>query len=102
EAGRLWRQLAQECGEDIGLVETGVTYLAGSDRELADFGDFMKLAAAHDLDTRLLDGDETARLIPGMARKFAGAMTTPSDMRAEPWLAVPALARLAARKGAKI
>ncbi|MGN6303284.1 MAG: FAD-dependent oxidoreductase, partial [Mesorhizobium sp.] len=28
EAGRLWRQLAEECGEDIGLVETGVTYLA--------------------------------------------------------------------------
>jgi glycine/D-amino acid oxidase-like deaminating enzyme len=37
-----------------------------------------------------------------MARTFAGAMTTPSDMRAEPWLAVPALARLAARKGATI
>ncbi|QDC01889.1 FAD-binding oxidoreductase [Mesorhizobium sp. 8] len=102
EAGRLWRQLAEECGEDIGLVETGVTYLAETDKELAGFDDFMRLAAAHDLDTRLLDGSETAKLIPGMARKFAGAMTTPSDMRAEPWLAVPALARLAARKGATI
>lgn len=29
-------------------------------------------------------------------------MTTPSDMRAEPWLAVPALARLAARLGVTI
>ncbi|THF58874.1 NAD(P)/FAD-dependent oxidoreductase [Ollibium composti] len=102
EAGRLWRQLAGECGEDIGLVETGVTYLAETDKEFAGFEDFMGLAAAHDLDTRLLDGSETAKLIPGMARKFAGAMTTPSDMRAEPWLAVPALARLAARKGATI
>ncbi|MGN6534781.1 MAG: NAD(P)/FAD-dependent oxidoreductase [Mesorhizobium sp.] len=102
EAGRLWRQLAEECGEDIGLVETGVTYLAETDKELAGFDDFMRLAAAHDLDTRLLDGADTAKLIPGMARSFAGAMTTPSDMRAEPWLAVPALARLAARKGATI
>jgi glycine/D-amino acid oxidase-like deaminating enzyme len=102
EAGRLWRQLAEECGEDIGLVETGVTYLAETDKELAGFDDFMRLAAAHDLDTRLLDGTGTAKLIPGMARPFAGAMTTPSDMRAEPWLEVPALARLAARKGATI
>ncbi|MGN6143904.1 MAG: NAD(P)/FAD-dependent oxidoreductase [Mesorhizobium sp.] len=102
EAGRLWRQLAEECGEDIGLVETGVTYLAETDKELAGFDDFMRLAAAHDLDTRLLDGADTAKLIPGMARSFAGAMTTPSDMRAEPWLAVPALARLAARKGATL
>lgn len=102
EAGRLWWQLAEQCGEDIGLQQTGVTYLAGSDKEMAGFEDFMKIAAIHDLDTRLLDGGETANLVKGMARGFAGAMTTPSDMRAEPWLAVPALARLAARKGVTI
>lgn len=102
EAGRLWRQLAEECGEDIGLRQTGVTYLASSDKEMEGFQAFMKVAAAYELDTRLLDGDETARLIGGISRRFAGAMTTPSDMRAEPWLAVPALARLAASKGARL
>ncbi|TPN04118.1 FAD-binding oxidoreductase [Mesorhizobium sp. B2-1-3] len=102
EAFRLWRQLAEECGEDIGLDQTGVTYLANSDKDMAGFEEFMKIAAIHGLDTRLLDADETAKLIKGMSRKFKGAMTTPSDMRAEPWLAVPALARLAVRKGAKI
>jgi glycine/D-amino acid oxidase-like deaminating enzyme len=102
EAIRLWRQLAEECGEDIGLNQTGVTYLANSDKDMAGFDAFMKIAAIHDLDTRLLDADETAKLIKGMSRKFKGAMTTPSDMRAEPWLAVPALARLAVRKGVKI
>ncbi|ESX97082.1 FAD-binding oxidoreductase [Mesorhizobium sp. LNJC403B00] len=102
EAIRLWRQLAEECGEDIGLTQTGVTYLANTDKDMAGFEAFMKIAATHALDTRLLDADETAALIKGMSRKFKGAMTTPSDMRAEPWLAVPALARLAARKGVKI
>lgn len=102
EAIRLWRQLAEECGEDIGLTQTGVTYLANSDKDMAGFEAFMKIAAIHALDTRLLDADETAKLIKGMSRKFKGAMTTPSDMRAEPWLAVPALARLAVRKGVKI
>lgn len=102
EACRLWRQLAEECGEDIGLSRTGVTYLANSDKEMAGFEEFMKVAAAHGLDTRLLDAGETANLFKGMSRRFAGAMTTPSDMRAEPWVAVPALARLAVRKGVKI
>lgn len=102
EAIRLWRELAEECGEDIGLTQTGVTYLAKTDKDMAGFEAFMKIAATHALDTRLLDADETAALIKGMSRKFKGAMTTPSDMRAEPWLAVPAFARLAVRKGVKI
>ncbi len=102
EASGHWRQLAEECGEDIGLTQTGVTYLAESDREMARFENFMKIAAAHQIDTRLLNSQETASLIKGMSRSFKGAMTTPSDMRAEPWVAVPALARLAARKGVKI
>lgn len=102
EAQRLWRQLAEECGEDIGLTQTGVTYLARTDKEMADFAKFLKIAEAHGVDTRLLDGGETAKLIPAMSRSFKGAMTTPSDMRAEPWVAVPALARLAARQGVTI
>jgi glycine/D-amino acid oxidase-like deaminating enzyme len=102
EACRLWQQLAEECGEDIGLRQTGVTYLARTDKDMAKFARFIQLAAAHDLDTRLLDGAEVAARSGGMARTYAGAMTTPSDMRAEPWLAVPALARLAARKGVRI
>ncbi|AZO75166.1 MAG: FAD-binding oxidoreductase [Mesorhizobium sp.] len=102
EASRHWRQLAEECGEDIGLKQTGVTYLASSDRQMAGFDKFIKIAAAHEIDTRLLNARETAGLIKGMSRSFKGAMTTPSDMRAEPWLAMPALARLAARNGVKI
>lgn len=102
EAQRLWRQLAEECGEDIGLQRTGVTYLARTDKEMTGFAKFLKIAQAHDVNTRLLDQGETARLIPAMSRSFKGAMTTPSDMRAEPWVAVPALARLAARQGVTI
>lgn len=102
EALRLWKQLAEDSGEDIGLTQTGVTYLARHDSEMEGFADFVTLAAAHGVDTRLMDADETATFIPGMSRRFKGAMTTPSDMRAEPWVAVPALARLAAREGVTI
>ncbi|NDV01211.1 NAD(P)/FAD-dependent oxidoreductase [Pseudoroseicyclus tamaricis] len=102
EARRLWAELARQSGEDIGLRQSPVTYLARKARELEDFAEFAALAKAHGLDTRLLDAAETRAFMPGMSRGYLGAMTTPSDMRAEPWLAVRALARLAVREGAVI
>src|SRR5690606_25605186 len=102
EAARLWTQLAQECGEDIGLRQTGVTYLASTDKELAEFDAFIRIAAAHGMDTHMLGTSDIAGRIKGMSGAFKGAMITPSDMRAEPSLAVPALARLARRKGVTI
>ena len=45
---------------------------------------------------------EVAKAFPGLAGTYAGALTTLSAMRAEPWVAVPALAALAAREGVKI
>jgi len=102
EAHRLWQQLAEECGEDIGLRQTGVTYLARTDKEMDDFVRFLKIAEVHGVDTRLLNSNEAAGLIPTMARPFKGGLTTASDMRAEPWVAVPALARMAAREGLTI
>ena len=102
EARRLWRQLAGECREDIGLRETGITYLAQNDKEMAAFAEFVALAGSAGVDTRLLDPAEAARLIPDMSRRYKGGMTTPSDMRAEPSLAVPAIARMAAEEGVTI
>ena len=102
EARRHWMQLSQECGEEIGLQQTGVTYLARTDREMEEFAAFVSLARDHEVDTRLVDADGVGTLMPGISRRYRGAMTTPSDMRAEPWLAVPALARLAVRTGVTV
>ena len=100
EFRRLWQQLAAEAGEDIGLTQGGVAYLARGPRDMQAFAEWLPNAAAHGLDTRLLDADETAALIPWAPHwPPPGGLVTPSDLRAEPWLAVPALARLAAREG---
>ena len=69
---------------------------------MAAFAEFVALAGSLGVDTRLLDPAETARLIPGMSRRYKGGMTTPSDMRAEPWVAVPTIARMAAAEGVSI
>ncbi|PYE84853.1 NAD(P)/FAD-dependent oxidoreductase [Pseudoroseicyclus aestuarii] len=102
EAIALWKQLSAECGEDIGLAPGGTTYIAHSQAELAEFEDWLPHAKAQGVDTTMLSAAETEALIPGMTGKPLGAMRTPSDMRGEPWKAVPALARLAAREGVLI
>jgi len=100
EANLLWKELAAQANVDIGLVQGGVTYLAADDAALERYAAWVPHAAALDIDTHLLSSTETEAMIPGMSRSYAGALCTPSDMRAEPWIAVPALADIARRDGA--
>ncbi len=102
EANRIWREIAVTLPEDIGLRRVGIAYLAENDRDIAAYEGWMPYARAHDLDTRILSAAEVKGLIPKARRHWTGALYTASDMRAEPWLAVPALARAAVREGAVI
>ena len=103
EANRLWTELASQTNVDIGLTRTGVTYLAESEKDLQNYADWFPHAAEQGVDSELLDRDTLNRRFPELAKGgFLGALTTPSDMRAEPWVAVPALAGIAVREGAVI
>jgi len=102
EAARHWRTLVQHLDTDIGLTQGGVLYIAEDQAAMETYERWLPHAAAHDLDTVLLDKPGVIAKLPGAQGNFAGGLWTASDMRAEPWLAVPALARLAAREGAVI
>ncbi|MEO9573954.1 MAG: FAD-binding oxidoreductase [Tateyamaria sp.] len=102
EAARLWRDLASETNVDIGLKTGGVTYLAATEKSMAGYANWLPHAQANGVDSCLLSKAQLSELIPGMARKYVGALYTASDMRAEPWVAVPALAGIAARAGVSI
>ncbi|MEL7260255.1 MAG: FAD-binding oxidoreductase [Pseudomonadota bacterium] len=102
EANALWQQLATETNVDIGLTQGGVTYLAESDADMERYAAWLTHAEAHGVAASLLSRTEAEVLIPGMSRRYRGAMHTRTDMRAEPWVAVPALAGIAARAGATI
>ena len=102
EAARHWRTLVQELDTDIGLTQGGVLYLAEAQADMDRFARWLPHAQAQDLDTVLLDRAGVAGLLPQARGAWQGGLWTASDMRAEPWLAVPALARLAAREGAVI
>lgn len=100
-ARRLWQGLAQDLGDVLGLATCGVSYLARDEATLARYANWLKVARRHGLDSRILDRAGLARVLPHKAG-WAGALQTPSDMRAEPATAVPAIARLAAAEGVLI
>ncbi len=102
EAGHLWRELATQTNVDIGLRQTGVTYFASTARRMAGYEAWLTHARANGVDTRVLSRAQTAELYPGMSTTPLGALVTASDMRAEPWVAVPALAAIAVREGVTI
>ena len=99
EAAAMWRQMAAEIPKDIGLRQTGVTYLAAKTSEIEDYENWLPHAKAHGLDSEILTAKQTADLIPNAQAGWVGALHTASDMKAEPWVALPAIARAAVRAG---
>lgn len=102
EAAAIWRQLNREIDEDIGLRQTGVAYLADSAARMERFAAWLPHAEAAGVDSKMLSAREVAALLPQAATQWQGGLWTASDMRAEPWVAVPALARAAVRDGVVI
>lgn len=102
ESLSIWKRLAAETGDRLGFRQTGVLYLARTEREIAGFEAWTEHARAHRLDTRLLTAAETMAMLKGAVAPWKGGLWTASDARAEPWVAVPALAAVAEEKGVVI
>ena len=102
DAAAMWRQMAADIPEDIGLRQAGVTYLAAKPDEISCYEEWLPHAKEHGLDSEILSSAQTADLIPHAATRWAGALHTKSDMKAEPWVALPAIARAAVRAGVTI
>ena len=100
ESLRLWRELNQRIEEETGFRQCGVVYLARTAADLEAREAWLDLVKSYGVDSRLVGRRELDQLLPGSAVPCAGALFTPSDGRAEPALAVPAMARAARRRGA--
>lgn len=100
EANRIWRGLAQETGEaDLAFTEAGNVTLIADQAALRRAESWRELAVKHQLETKILSREETARRFGTIGGQWIAAMETPSDGRAEPFVAVPALARAARNAG---
>jgi glycine/D-amino acid oxidase-like deaminating enzyme len=102
EALRLWGEMNATVEAETGFRACGIMYLGQDEAALERLGGWLDVAREYQLDTRIIDGAEVARLLPQSDRKWAGALYTPSDGKAEPQLAGPAIARAARRQGVKL
>lgn len=101
-ADRLWAALPRRVGQNVGYRQAGIAYLARTEAEMAGHEGWMQSVSDLRLDSRLYTPAQIDTLIPGGRGKWAGAIHTPSDGRAEPTLASSAIASAAIGHGAQI
>ncbi len=102
ESQALWRRFGAQSPADFGLRQRGIAYIAEDGEELARQEAWLASARPFQLSSRMLSAAEAGALVGQDDARFAGGLLTPTDMHAEPALAVPALARLAAEAGAAV
>jgi glycine/D-amino acid oxidase-like deaminating enzyme len=102
ESLRLWRAMNEMAEAETGFRTAGTLFLSDDEAELKKYESWLGHARDHQIDSRLISSGEVATLLPGFTRRFAGALYTPSDGRAEPQLAAPAIARAVQRHGGTV
>lgn len=102
DALETWRTLANDIGDDVGFVEGGCLYAARSDRELSSYDGWLEIARQHGINSSIISAAALEAKVGESSAAWKGALYTPTDGRAEPHKAGPALARAAAREGATI
>ena len=102
ESLRLWGRMNQEVGAETGFRKSGIVYLCESQSDIDQYEAWLRRARQFQVASRLLSAVEVDKLLPGSARRWPGALFTPTDGRAEPELAAPVIAEAALRAGAAI
>lgn len=102
ESLRLWRQMNTLVGAETGFREAGIVYLCETPARLAEYDGWLEAARQFQVPSRRLGPEEVEQVVPGSAVRWAGAVHTPDDGRAEPTRAAPAIAAAARAAGATI
>lgn len=99
ESNRIWQTLHEVVGQDLGFRQQGVLYLASSEKKMQVRERWVDLAKEHQLTSVKLSATQVADKIATANPRWKGAVFTPSDGRAEPWIAVPAIAKAVNKLG---
>ncbi|MBV8653162.1 MAG: FAD-binding oxidoreductase, partial [Alphaproteobacteria bacterium] len=102
ESLRLWRQMDELVGGETGFRQCGILSLCDSDKAMATAEAWREEARLYQLDCRIVASADIEQLVPGSPIRWRGAIYSPTDGRAEPQSAAPAIARGAQRKGASV
>ena len=100
ESLRLWRGMNQRISRDTGFRQQGIAYLCETDKEVAKHEAWLEEARKFQVDSRIVRGEALDTVLPGASNNFIAALHTPTDGRAEPSQAAPAIAEAARALGA--
>jgi len=98
----LWGQLSEEIGADTGFRRTGLLYVTDKQSDLDEWERWATLAQPYQVPSRMLTAEEAQAMTPGCNGKWIGGVHCPTDGRAEPSMAAPALAEAARKLGVTI
>lgn len=101
-ADRLWAEMPERTGFDVGYRQAGIMFIARNETQMAAHERWVKSIEHLSLGSRLLSARDISKLVPGGCGKWEGGVYTASDGRAEPTLAASAVAKAAMAKGAVI
>ncbi|MFK7957573.1 MAG: NAD(P)/FAD-dependent oxidoreductase [Lysobacterales bacterium] len=99
---RRWEEISAQLECDIGFRREGVLALAETDEEMSGFETWAQLASEQGLQTDLFSAENISRHIDVPTANWKGGMVTTSDARAEPFIAVTAMAKGLQAKGGLI
>jgi len=102
ESLKLWREMNQRTGRETGFRQAGIMYLCETEKQVADQEAWLDQAQPYQVEARLLRGEALEDAMPGAGRGFIAGLHTPTDGRAEPMHAAPAIAEAARDHGARI
>ncbi len=102
EAARLWDGMAARIGADAGYRKEGIIYLARSEKEQAARDVHYDTAKQNGVAVDRLSRSEIDQIVQGRPGYWLSGIRCPSDGRAEPFIAVPAMARAAQKAGVVI
>lgn len=102
-ANRLWRDVDQQTQGQCGVVNAPINFLSGTGARREEFEQWVQVAKDHGVQSNLLSSEEIGRIFGNnAAKKWVSGISTPSDLKGEPWVAVPSVAKLAQENGVLI
>lgn len=99
---QMWGELSKELGKDVGFRRTGLLYVTTKQSDIDQWERWGNKARELQMQTRILTAAEAKAMTPGSTGDWIGGVHSPTDGRAEPAMAAPAIAEGARRNGVSI
>ncbi len=101
ESKRLWAELSEAVGADLGYQRNGYIAPCTDDQALSVWQEWLKGVATYEPEAQILDAEAARQHVPA-AIPWSGAYFNPSDGCAEPTMSTSAIATAAQNLGATI